>query len=81
MQQCHAGSSPVIRASGRSKGVLARYIRSNRLADALRSRAFSALTTSPGARACYDRQRARGPGHNAPSASSATASSASCTAA
>jgi transposase len=61
----YAGSSPVTRASGRSKVVLARHIRSNRLADALQSQAFSALTTSPGARACYDQQRARGPGHNA----------------
>jgi hypothetical protein len=61
----YAGSSPVTRASGLSKVVLARHIRNNRLADALQSRAFSALTTSPGARACYDRQRARGLGHNA----------------
>jgi transposase len=61
----YAGSSPVTRASGRSKVVLARHIRNNRLADALQSQAFSALTTSPGARACYDRQRARGLGHNA----------------
>jgi transposase len=60
----YAGSSPITRASGRSKVVLARYIRNDRLADALQSQAFSALTASPGARACYDRQRARGLGHN-----------------
>jgi transposase len=60
----YAGSSPITRASGRSKIVLARYIRNDRLADALQSQAFSALTASPGARACYDRQRARGLGHN-----------------
>jgi transposase len=61
----YAGSSPITRASGRSKIVLARFIRNNRLTDALHSQALSALTTSPGARAYYDRQRARGLGHNA----------------
>ena len=60
----YAGSSPITRASGRSKVVLARFIRNDRLADALQSQAFSALTASPGARACYDKQRARGLGHN-----------------
>jgi transposase len=60
----YAGSSPITRASGRSKVVLARYIRNDRLADALQSQAFSALTASPGARACYGKQRARGLGHN-----------------
>jgi transposase len=61
----YAGSSPITRASGRSKIVLARYIRNDRLTDALHTQAFSALTASPGARACYDKQRARGQGHNA----------------
>ena len=61
----YAGSSPITRASGRSKVVLARFIRNNRLADALQSQALSALTGSPGARAYYDKQRARGLGHNA----------------
>ena len=61
----YAGSSPITRASGRSKIVLARFIRNNRLTGALHSQALSALTTSPGARAYYDRQRARGLGHNA----------------
>jgi transposase len=60
----YAGSSPITRASGRSHAVLARYIRNDRLADALQSQAFSALSTSPGARAYYDKQRARGLGHN-----------------
>jgi transposase len=60
----YAGSSPLTRASGRSKIVLARYIRNNRLTDALHSQALSALTASPGARAYYDKQRARGLGHN-----------------
>jgi transposase IS116/IS110/IS902 family protein len=58
----YAGSSPITRASGRSKVVLARFIRNTRLADALQSQALSALTASPG---YYDKQRARGIGHNA----------------
>ena len=61
----YAGSSPLTRASGRSKIVLARFIRNRRLTDALHSQALSALTASPGARAYYDKQRTRGLGHNA----------------
>jgi transposase len=61
----YAGSSPITRASGRSKIVLARFIRNNRLTDALHTQALSALTASPGARAYYDKQRDRGLGHNA----------------
>jgi hypothetical protein len=44
--------------------VLARYARNRRLADALYQQAFAALTTSPGARAFYDRQRDRGATHH-----------------
>jgi hypothetical protein len=40
-------------------------VHNDRLVDALMAQAFSALRTSPGARACYDRQRARGASHNA----------------
>jgi transposase len=61
----YAGSSPITRASGRSKIVLARFIRNDRLTDALHTQALSALTASPGARAYYDKRRARGLGHNA----------------
>jgi hypothetical protein len=60
----YAGSSPITRASGRSKVVPARFIRNDRLADALQSQALSALSASPGARAYYDKQRARGLGYN-----------------
>jgi transposase len=60
----YAGSSPITRASGRSRIVLARFIRNDRLADALHTQALSALTGSPGARAYYDKQRARGLSHN-----------------
>ena len=57
----YAGSSPITRASGRSNIVLARYIRNDRLTDALHSQALSAPTTSPGARAYHDKQRAPRP--------------------
>ena len=60
----YAATSPITRASGKKKAVLARHVHNDRLIDALMSQAFSALQTSPGARACYDRQRARGSGHN-----------------
>jgi transposase len=61
----YAGTSPITRASGRKKVALARFVHNDRLIDALLTQAFSALNTSPGARAYYDRQRARGSGHNA----------------
>lgn len=61
----YAGTSPITRASGKRKVVLARYVRNNRLADALHQQAFCALTASPGARAYYDALRARDIGHNA----------------
>ncbi|WBP91745.1 IS110 family RNA-guided transposase [Kitasatospora cathayae] len=60
----YAGTSPVTRASGKSHTVQARYVRNNRLADALQTQAFSALRASPGARAYYDKQRAREAGYN-----------------
>jgi transposase len=59
-----AGTSPVTRASGKKKVVAARFIRNDRLVDALRLQAFSALKASPGARAFYDELRARGIDHN-----------------
>jgi transposase/transposase IS116/IS110/IS902 family protein len=61
----YASTSPITRASGKKKTVLARYIRNHRLADALHQQAFSALTASPGARAYYDQLRGRGQGHHA----------------
>ncbi|MCX5309933.1 IS110 family transposase [Streptomyces sp. NBC_00154] len=59
----YAGTSPITRASGKSHSVQARYVRNNRLADALQSQAFAALR-SPGARRYYDKQRAREVGYN-----------------
>ena len=61
----YAGTSPVTRASGKKKTVLARFVHNDRLIDALHQQAFCALTGSPGARAYYDELRARGQGHHA----------------
>src|ERR1035437_10052722 len=61
----YAGTSPITRASGKKKVVLARYVRNKRLADALHHQAFSALSGSPGARAYYDALRDRDIGYNA----------------
>jgi hypothetical protein len=60
-----AGTSPITRASGKKKAVLARLVHNDRLIDALMTQAFSALNASPGARAYYDNLRARGAEHNA----------------
>jgi transposase len=60
----YAGTSPITRASGKSRVVLARYARNKRLADACYRWAFSAVTASPGARAFYDTRRAAGDTHN-----------------
>jgi hypothetical protein len=61
----YAGTSPITRASGTRRIVLARYARNKHLADATHQWAFCALTASPGARAYYDSIRARGAGHHA----------------
>jgi transposase len=60
----YAATSPITRASGKKKVALARYVHNDRLIDALMGQAFTALTASPGARAYYDKQRARGIDHN-----------------
>ena len=60
----YAATSPITRASGKKKVVAARFIRNDRLTDALMAQAFTALTASPGARALYDAERASGAGHN-----------------
>jgi transposase len=61
----YAGTSPITRASGTRKIVLARYARNRRLADALQQWAFCCMRGSPGARAYYQAMRARGTGHQA----------------
>jgi transposase len=61
----YAATSPVTRASGKKRAVMARYVHNDRLIDAVMTQAFSSLRFSPGARAYYDRQRARGVYHSA----------------
>ena len=60
----YAATSPITRASGTKRVVLARYARNKRLADALDQQAFCALTQSVGARRTYDAHRARGATHH-----------------
>ena len=60
----YAGTSPLTRASGKKKTVAARFIRNDRLIDGLMAQALAALSASPGARALYDAERARGMEHN-----------------
>ena len=61
----YAGTSPITRASGTKRVVLARYARNHRLADAIYLWAFAALSASPGARTLYDTRRAAGDTHHA----------------
>ena len=60
----YAGTSPITRASGKHRVVLARYARNKRLADACYLWAFATLTASPGARTFYDERRSNGDTHN-----------------
>jgi transposase len=59
----YAGTSPISKASGRSKVALARFARNHRLADALQMWAFCSLGSSPGARRYYHAHRAKGHTH------------------
>ncbi len=61
----YAGTSPITRASGTRRIVLARYARNRRLGDAVHQWAFCAMRGSPGAKAYYKTMRARGIGHQA----------------
>ena len=60
-----AGTAPVTRASGLKRSVTRRVVCNKRLGQAGHLWAFSLLTSSPGARAHYDRRRAAGDSHNA----------------
>ena len=60
----YAGTSPITRASGTRRVVLARHARNKRLADAVYLWAFSALSISPGARQFYDHRRTAGDTHH-----------------
>jgi len=61
----YAGTSPITRASGTRRVVLARYARNRRLGDAVHQWAFCSMRGSPGARGYYQTLRARGIGHQA----------------
>jgi transposase len=61
----YAGTSPITRASGKKKVVMARFVHNDRLIDALMTQAFAALNTSPGARAYYDQLKTHGTEHHA----------------
>jgi hypothetical protein len=60
----YAGTSPITRASGTKRLVLARHVRNQRLADAIYLWAFASLTASPGARRYYDRRKSAGDTHH-----------------
>jgi transposase len=60
----YAGTSPITRASGKKKVVAARFVHNDRLIDALMTQASKAISVSPGARAYYDKRRARDADHN-----------------
>jgi transposase len=59
----YAGTSPITKASGKSKVVLARFIRNEWLNDPCQRWAFSAISASPGARRLYDLQKANHKSH------------------
>jgi transposase len=61
----YAGTSPITRASGTKKIVLARYARNRRLGDALQQWALCSMRGSPGATAYYQQLRNRNIGHHA----------------
>ena len=61
----YAGTSPITKASGTKKIVLARYARNRRLGDALQQWAFCSMRGSPGATAYYQQLRGRNIGHQA----------------
>ena len=61
----YAGAAPITRASGKTRAVLHRRVKDQRLAAAGYLRAFSALTASPGARNHYDRRKDNGDRHAA----------------
>jgi transposase len=64
-RKSYAGTSPITKASGRKKTVLARHARNKRLADAMQQWATCSLRGSPGANAYYHQLRDRKIGHHA----------------
>jgi transposase IS116/IS110/IS902 family protein len=60
----YVGTSPITKASGSRKSVLARHARNRRLADALQQWALGSMRGSPGAHAYYQALRDRGTSHH-----------------
>src|SRR5215471_9840717 len=60
----YAATSPITRASGKKKTIMARYARNAWIAGTIHWWAFCSLNASPGARAYYDELRARGKSHS-----------------
>ena len=76
----YAGTSPITRASGKKKVVAARFIRNDRLTDALMAQAFAALTdTARRPRPLRRPAAPAAPSTTPPCARSPTGWSASCT--
>lgn len=63
--KAYSGAAPVTRASGKSRYVMTRKVKNQRLAAVGYVWAFSALSNSPGARAHYDRRRKTNERHTA----------------
>jgi transposase len=63
--KAYSGGAPVTKASGKTRAVIHRRVKNQRLASAGYNWAFSAISASPGARAHYDRRRAVGDRHAA----------------
>src|SRR6266851_3062905 len=63
--KAYAGAAPITRASGKTRAVVHRRVKNQRLAAAGYIWAFAALTASPGARAHYDRRKKDGDRHAA----------------
>jgi len=59
----YAGTAPITKTSGKGRAVLMRRVRNTRLSETCRDWSFSAVNTSPGARALYQRRRRLGDGH------------------
>jgi hypothetical protein len=59
-----AGTSPVTKASGITKVVVARFVRNRRLGDGCYLWALAALSNCPGARVLYDAHRAKQQSHD-----------------
>ncbi|MGJ6970223.1 transposase, partial [Streptosporangium sp. G11] len=62
--KAYAGAAPITRASGRSRAVVHRRVKNQRLAAVGYIWAFAAITASPGARTHYDRRKDHGDRHS-----------------